>query len=522
VLRVIDPVNRRKQGQPEISTKRAISIFLYRNERKTNMNAIEKRFQPLFTPRSVAFIGASNKPGKWGSIVLANLIKYGFQGPIYPINPKEETVQGLRAYPRIAQVPETPDLAVIVVPPPAVLPVIGECVAKGVRAGVLITAGFAELGAEGARLQAEIADRARAGGIMLVGPNCNGIMSPTSKLHTAMPPVYPPPGPVAVVSQSGNVGTSIIRRGMKKGFGVSRFVSSGNEADLHCEDYFRFLAGDPETKVILSYIEGFRDGSRFFEIAREVTQKKPLIILKAGGTPAGATAAKSHTAALAGSDSVFDAICKQTGVIRADNIDDLANIGMGFIRQPLPQGRRVGIVTAGGGWGVLAADACAREGLEVPALSEETIAELDTFLPPWWTRSNPVDLVAGLRPDHLARSLECVLKSPQIDGAIFLGLMPALPWRGIPPSPDREVMEERLQDVLAVIRSMFDTFMGLADQYQKPVVVGSEIPDLTADFENRIALALGEKEYVCHTRPEDAAMVMARLAGYAEYLRNGG
>lgn len=483
------------------------------------MSEVEKRFQPLFHPRSVAFIGASNKPGKWGSIVLANLINNGFPGAIYPINPGEAKVQGLKAYPQIGDVPEIPDLVVIVVPPSVILPVIGECVAKGVRAGVVITAGFAELNVVGEKLQQEMVDCARAGGMILVGPNCNGIISPPGKLHVAMPPVFPAPGPIAVVAQSGNVATSIARRGMKKGFGVSRFVSSGNEADLRCEDYFQYLAGDPETKVILSYIEGFRDGKRFFEIANEVTKKKPVIMLKAGGTNAGARAAKSHTAALAGSDSIFEGTCRQAGIIRAKNMDDLTDIGIGFVRQPLPRGRRVGIVTAGGGWGVLAADACAEAGLEVPTLPGEILAELDTFLPAWWSRSNPVDLVAGLRGDHLGKSLECLLRCAEIDGVLLLGIMPALPLEPLPPSPGPEVIEQRLQALLRRIRDIFDEFMGLADQYQKPVIIGSELPVFIGDLEDRMALMLGQTGFVCYPSPEDAAMVMASLVRYAEYLR---
>jgi acyl-CoA synthetase (NDP forming) len=481
---------------------------------------MRERLRMLFHPRSIAFIGASNRPGKWGFIILANLINGGFKGAIYPINPSESQVQGLQAYRKIGDLPEVPDLAVIVVPPPVVPPVIGECVDKGIRAGVVITAGFGEVGSAGERLQREMLERARAGGMILVGPNCNGIMSPPWGLYVAMPPVFPLPGPMAVVAQSGNVATSIARRGMKKGFGISRFVSSGNEADLHCEDYFEYLSEDPETRVILSYIEGFRDGRRFFSIAKEVSRKKPIIMLKAGATGAGAKAAMSHTAAMAGSDAAFEGAYRQAGIIRAMNIDQLANMAAGFVRQPLPSGRRVGIVTAGGGWGVLAADACAEAGLEVPALPGVTIEELDRFLPAWWSRSNPVDLVAGLRPDHLGRSLECLLRCPTLDGIILLGIMPALPLEPLPPSAGPEVVEERLEAVLEATRGVFNEFMGLADHYQKPVVIASEFPVSVENLENRMALMLGQMGHVCYPSPEDAAMTMAGLARYAEYLRS--
>ncbi len=482
------------------------------------MLEIVERFQPLFHPNSVAFIGASNKPDKWGSIILSNLISGGFKGPIYPVNPGEAEIQGLKSYPRIAHVPDTPDLAVIVVPPPSVPQVIGECVTKGVRAGVVITAGFAEVGNEGEDLQLEMVNRARAGGMILVGPNCNGIICPQANLHVAMPPLFLPPGQVAVVAQSGNVATSIARRVMKKGLGISCFVSSGNEADLHCEDFFQYLAEDPETKVILSYIEGFRDGKRFFEIAREVIKKKPIIMLKAGSTNAGAKAAMSHTAALAGSDSAFDGVRRQTGIIRAKSIDDVTNIGVGFIRQPLPRGRRVGVVTAGGGWGVLAADACAEAGLEVLSLPEETIAELDAFMPAWWNRANPVDLVAALRPDHLWKALGCLLRCSEIDGVILLGIMPALPLRPLPPSASPQEIEKQLQETLTGIRDAFQESLSLADRYQKPVIVASEFPTTSVDIESRMDGMLGKMGGVCYFTPEDAAMVMASLANYAEHI----
>jgi acyl-CoA synthetase (NDP forming) len=484
------------------------------------MSDVVAKFQPLFYPKSVAFIGASNKPGKWGSIILTNLINGGFNGPIYPINPGETAeIQGLKSYPTIADVPDNPDLAVIVVPPPSVPQVIDECVNKGVRAGVVITAGFAEVGDAGQDLQLEMVNRARTGGMILVGPNCNGIMCPPANLHAAMPPIFPAPGKVAVVSQSGNVATSIARRVMKKGLGISCLVSTGNEADLHCEDFFRYLAEDPETEVIMSYIEGFRDGRRLFEIVSEVTRKKPVIMLKAGSTGAGARAAKSHTAALAGSDSSFNGVRRQAGIIRAKNMEDLINIGLGFIRQPLPRGRRVGIITAGGGWGVLAADACAEAGLEVLTLPEKTIAELDAFMPAWWNRGNPVDLVAGLQPDHLWKAVECVLRCSEIHGVILLGIMAALPFRPLPTSLEPEEIEKAIQEILRGMRDAFHKILGMADRYQKPVIVASEFPSTALDIENQLASMVGQIGGVCYLRPEDTAMVMAGLAYYAEYLR---
>jgi len=352
------------------------------------------RFNPLFNARSVVLIGASSNPGNWGHVMLKNLINGGFEGNIYPINPDTDELLGKKVYKTLAEVPETPDLAVIAVPPQAVPGAMRACTDKGIKAAVVITAGFAELGDEGRRLQDQMVETARANGMVMVGPNCNGIMSPWAKLYVDFPSFHVPPGSMAIVCQSGGVVDGLARQSMIKGLGCSLCVASGNEADLHMEDYLAYLADDPRTSVILCYIEGFKDAGRFYRIVREVTKKKPVVACKAGRTQAGAKAAMSHTASIAGSDEIFDGICKQAGVLRAKNLHHLFNVGTAFMNQPLPKGRRIGIVTAGGGWGVMAADECVSLGMEMARLPDETIKRLDAFLPAWWNRGNPVDLVA--------------------------------------------------------------------------------------------------------------------------------
>ena len=388
---------------------------------------IKGKFKLLFEPRSIAFLGASRDPQKWGFRILANIRTGKFEGKIYPVNPKGGEILGLKVYGSVGEIPETPDLAVIVVPPTSVVDAIKECTNKGIQAGVVITAGFAEIGKEGAKIQHDMVKAAQSGGMILVGPNSFGILNPSSKLHSQMPPIFPYPGPIAVLSQSGNLVATVARMVMAKGFGCSKGISSGNEAVLHSDDYLEYLADDPQTKVILSYIEGFKDGHRFFETAKKVTRKKPVIMLKAGETPAGARAAKSHTASLAGSDTLFEAMCKQAGITRVRNLEEFVNTGLAFLCHPLPQGRRVGIVTAGGGWGVLAADACAKLGLDVISLPDNTLRELDSFLPAWWNRGNPVDLVAGAFGDAMMKSVEVIMRCPVVDGVIMMGLMPAMP-----------------------------------------------------------------------------------------------
>jgi acyl-CoA synthetase (NDP forming) len=483
------------------------------------VSVINDRFMPLFNAKSIALVGASNDHGKWGFIMLKHLVDGDFRGAIYPVNPGEQEILGLKVYKSVSSLPETPDLAVVVVPPPAVLPVVKECVNKGIKSGIIITAGFAELGDEGARLQREIAETARKGGMIFVGPNCNGVMSPWNKQYLMFPTFLVPPGPVAVVAQSGNVMDSLARQVMLHGQGCSVCIASGNEASLHAEDYLEYLAEDSRTKVILCYIEGFKDGRRFSEVASRVSMRKPIIMLKAGKTQAGARAAASHTASIAGSDVIFDAVCKQSGVIRAKSLDEMVNLGMAFLRQPLPRGRRLGIVTAGGGWGVLAADACAELGFDVVRLPDGAIRELDKILPAWWNRGNPVDLVAGAATDSIFKAVEIVMRCDNVDCMMFLSIMPALRVRGFD-LPADEAERAKFSDILvaAVVEAM-EEFNALADKYKKPLLVATEHMWATLSEEASIGYTLGRQNAICYHMPHQAASVLNGLAAYSEYLK---
>jgi acyl-CoA synthetase (NDP forming) len=483
------------------------------------LSNLSDKFTFLFNARSIALVGASNDRGKWGFIMLKHLVDGGFEGRIYPVNPVEKEILGLSVCRSVIALPETPDLAVIVVPPPAVLPVINECVRKGIKAGIIITAGFAELGEEGARLQRDIADAARNGGMIFVGPNCNGVMSPWNRQYLMFPSFHVSPGPVAVVAQSGNVMDSLARQLMLHGLGCSLCIASGNEASLMCEDYLEYLGNDPHTQVILCYIEGFKNGRRFREIASEVSKKKPIIMLKAGKTKAGARAASSHTAAVAGSDNIFDAVCKQSGVIRARSLDELVQMGQAFLRQPLPSGPRIGILTGGGGWGVLAADACSELGFDVVKLPEATIRKLDKLLPAWWNRGNPVDLVAGATADNIFKAINLVMQCANVDCMMFLSIMPALRVRGfdLPTDPSERVKASGAM-VKAVIKCMED-LNAMADRYKKPLVVATEHIWANLSEEANIGCTLGQHNCFCYHMPDHAAAVLKGLLEYGEYVR---
>ncbi|MCX6007277.1 MAG: CoA-binding protein [Chloroflexi bacterium] len=476
-------------------------------------------FNKFFAPDSLALIGASNDPRKWGFRILGNIILGGYQGRVYPINPTKEEILGKKVYKSLADVPESPDLAVIVVPPPAIVDAVKDCIDKGIKAAVVITAGFAEIGERGAALQAEIVVEAKKGGLRLIGPNCFGLVSPYQKLYSQMPPVYPPAGSLALVSQSGNVGATIARRAMLLNFGISRMVSTGNEADLHTEDFMEFLGTDDKTKVILSYVEGFKNGRRFFEVAKEVTKRKPLIMIKVGETEAGASAARSHTASLSGADNVFEGICRQTGIVRVHNINELMNVGYGFLCNPLPKGRRVAITTLGGGWGVLAADACAKLGLQVVKLSEEVLKELDSFLPGWWTRNNPVDLVAG-DADVQIRVIETLARYEQADSVIALGVPFPMIWRSPMPLTEDE-RKKKIQDVIDHYVRVFQQIKDISVRYDKPVIIAAELffPTVFSHLEREIKCAIAANNSFCYTMPDEAAMVLRSMVRYSEYLK---
>ena len=380
-------------------------------------------WQAFFHPRSVAVVGASRDPQKWGFTLLFNILKGGYKGRVFPVNPREKEILGLPVYANMAGIPDPVDLAILVVPPADVPEVIRDCGKNGTKAGIVITAGFGEMGPEGKTLQETLTALAKGFGMNLMGPNCQGIVSTEgASLYAHMPPQFPPPGPVGVVSQSGNLATSFITAGEAIGLGFSLIISSGNEADLQTTDFLEALTEDPGTEVIISYLEGAKDGRKFLEKTKEASRKKPFIIVKAGQTEAGVKAAFSHTGALSGSDALFEALFTQAGAIRAETIEEAIDISAALVSQPLPKGRGVGVVTLGGGWGVLAADYCAKAGLIVGDLSSVMIKALNEVLPPWWNRLNPVDMVAGSRKGDLITTLELFLKSDRFDGVLMLGL----------------------------------------------------------------------------------------------------
>jgi acetyl coenzyme A synthetase (ADP forming)-like protein len=382
----------------------------------------------VFRPRSVAVIGASGRPGNLGGVIFANLLAQGFVGPVYPVHPHAAFVHSVRAYPSVADLPEAPELAVIVVPAPRVLETVEACGVRGVRAVVVITAGFGEVGPAGAALQDALLECVRRHGMRMIGPNCLGVLNRAEsvRLDATFAPAWPPPGPIAFSSQSGALGLAILEYAKEVGIGISQFVSVGNKADVSGNDLLEYWEHDPATRVILLYLESFGNPRRFLEIAGRVGRDKPIIAVKSGRTRAGRRAAASHTGALAGTDTAVDALCAQSGVVRTNTIEELFDVALLLAHQPAPRGNRVGIVTNAGGPGIMASDACEAHGLEVPALHEDTVRALEAFLPPEASTRNPVDMIASATPESFEQAVRLVAGDPNVDSVLVIFVPPVV------------------------------------------------------------------------------------------------
>jgi len=376
--------------------------------------------QAFFEPRSIAVIGASREEGKLGHAVLQSLIRSGFPGKIYPINPKADELLGYKAYPSVLDCPGEVDLAVILIPGRFVPGVMKECGEKGVQGVIVISAGFREVGAEGMRLEQELVEIARQYGMRVVGPNCLGYMDTITPYDASFAPLMPDNGPVAFMSQSGAIASSILDLAKKKGLGMSRFVSLGNKADLNETDFLIAWGGDDKTDVIMAYLEDIKDGAAFMNAAREVTKTKPVISIKSGSTSAGTRAVSSHTGALAGSESAYNAAFRQVGVIRAHTIEDLFDYSEAFARQPLIKDDGVCIITNAGGPGVMCADAVEHARLSLASLTAETTNTLRSSLPPAASSLNPVDVLGDAPADRYGLALKVVLADANVNAVVVI------------------------------------------------------------------------------------------------------
>jgi len=378
--------------------------------------------ETIFNPKSVAIVGASEVPGKASERRTRSLLEGGFQGKIFPINPKRDRIFGLPAYPSVAEVPEEVDLVMIVIPPRFIPEAVAQSVQKGAKGIVIITAGLGETGEEGKKIEAEILRIASEGGARVIGPNCSGLFSASAKMNLlGVPPIKP--GPFCILAQSGNIIDSLTHYGRLRGVGFSKIISAGNAIGLQFHEYIEYLGEDPDTRVILLYLEGIKEGGRLVEVARQVSQRKPIVAIKVGRTKAGARAAASHTGALAGDDQVVDAALKQAGVIRVANVDELFDVGLCFAGMPLPKGRRVAIFSEGGGDNSIAADNAERAGLEVPLLPPEAQEKIKPHLLQGMPAHNPIDYggTAEENPEVIVRVVEALMEEETVDCLYMTG-----------------------------------------------------------------------------------------------------
>jgi acetate---CoA ligase (ADP-forming) len=460
-------------------------------ERRASIASISR----FMKPRSIAVLGASNKPGI-GNAFVKNLITYGYTGIVYPINPRVEVVSSIKTYPSIMDVPGDVDLAILVVAAEKAQPLVEECARKGVKALVVITAGFSEMGGEGIEREKKLIHTARAYGMRIIGPNCLGILNtdPAISMNATFAPTFPPHGKVAIGTQSGALGGALLVYSYKIGLGLSNFVSIGNRADVSDNELLQYWAEDKDTDIILLYLESFGEPRRFARVARETTAKKPILVVKSGRSSAGARAAASHTGAMMSTDIVSDALFRQTGMIRCNTLEKLFNTATFLANQPLPKGNKVAVLTNGGGAGIMAADALSAEGFQLPILSEKTRNELKTFLPPKASYLNPIDTTAAVSPEQYKRTLKLLLEE-DINAVIVIYIAPIRALLNFMKLAICQVAPEFRQKGIPIMAS----FLGVDDE--KPIL-GSE----------------AEGYIPTYPFPEATAFVMGRAYEYYEHL----
>ncbi|MFH2098743.1 MAG: acetate--CoA ligase family protein, partial [Pseudomonadota bacterium] len=478
----------------------------------------------LFYPKSIAVIGASSRFGKWGHMLYTCLIAGGYAGDIHLVNPKGGTLAGREAFSSISELPDNVDLAVVSIPVAGVLQAIEEMAQKGIHRVVLITSGFGETGPEGKELEKRLADTARRLGVLIMGPNTMGLCNPHVSLYCMGSHVRPGPGSTALVAQSGNMGTQLLAFAEKEGIGIRAFAGSGNEAMITIEDFMDGFAVDDKTRAVVLYLESVKDGRRFYESARRVGRTKPVVVLKGGRTRAGGRAAASHTGAMATDNRVFDAACRQSGIVQVQQPMDLLDLSAAFSSLPLPRGPRVAIMSLGGGWAVVTSDLCNEYGLDVPDLEEGIVQRIDQILPPYWSRSNPVDLVGESDPNIPLTVSEVLAAWDGCDAVINLGIMGRrhalrrMISSAVAADPDADpAFLEKLHQALTAFEMRYtEHLIRLMETYHKPIL---GVPLIT-DETDKTLLQFPDHDYagVFFKTPERAVKALARMWEYKSFL----
>jgi acyl-CoA synthetase (NDP forming) len=479
----------------------------------------------LFYPKSIAFVGASAKIGKWGHLLFTNVAAGQYQGEIYLVNPQGGDIAGKKVFKSVTDVPDPIDLAVVTVPAEKVLSLIPEFEKKAIKNVLLISSGFGEVGVEGKALEYELVEKARAAGILIFGPNTMGICNPYISLYCTGTHVRPKAGSTVLVTQSGNLGTQLLAFAAKEDIGIRAFGGSGNEAMITIEDALDGFEIDELTKTVVLYIESIKNGRRFFESAKRVGKIKPVIILKGGRTSAGANAAASHTGAMASDVKVFMAACRQAGVILAESSMDLLDLSAAFSSLPLPKGNRVGLLTLGGGWGVVASDLCVENGMDVPKLSGEVISRINKLLPPFWSHANPIDVVGDMNPETYMKILEELIQWPECDAIIHMGIIGRIimikatleSTITVDNKYNIKFMEDALRHVENFEKQIIELTVKLMEKYNKPIMGVY----LLNDDKSRTVTDVDGCRYngVNFISPERAVKALGKMYKYAEWLK---
>jgi acetyltransferase len=481
-----------------------------------------EQFRALFEPRGVLVAGASTHPGKFGFVSLHNILASGYEGRVFATNLEGSPVLGVDTFRSIDELPGgAADLVFVCTPKAANAELLRSCAKKGIRAAFLTTAGYGEAGNEGRRDEAELVDLCDELGILLAGPNGQGVVSTPASLCAQIVAPYPPAGSIGVASQSGNFVSSFMNWSCATGIGISRAVSAGNAAATSIADYLAYYAGDGATSVGLAYVEGIADGRGFFESMRSVASRMPLVLVKGGATAGGARAASSHTGSLATDDRVFDGACRQAGAIRARTIEEAFEAAATFASQPRPRGNRVVVMTTAGGWGVVTADAISRSRvLELAALPDDLLAEIDTRLPPRWSRNNPVDLAGGETRDTIPEVLEMIAAHDAVDAIVYLGLGiqsnqarmmkdgPFYPDHGL----ERIVAYHERQDA-----RFAEAAASISTAHGKPILTATELA--VADPSNAGPATVRATGRLCYSSANRAVTALEHLVRDAEFRR---
>jgi len=481
-------------------------------------------FDALFDPAGVIVAGASSHPGKFGFVALHNILRHGYRGRVLATNLEGGEVLGVPCATSIEELPDgAADLVFVCTPASANVDLLRACAAKGVRAAFLTSAGYGEAGPEGRRAEEELVSLAEELGILLAGPNGQGVVSTPSALCAQIVAPYPPSGRIAIASQSGNFVSSFMNYAVQTDVGISRAVSAGNAAAVTVPDYLEYFAADPETAVGLAYVEGVPNGREFFDRVRGVTEVKPLVVLKGGTTAGGQRAAASHTGALATDDRIFDGMCRQAGVTRAGTVEEAFEAAATFATQPLPKGPRTVVLTTAGGWGVVTADAIARSQLELLPLPDDLRDEIDQRLPPRWSRNNPVDCAGGETRETIPELLEVIASHDDVDALIYLGIgIQANQARSMKTGPfypdhglERIVTFHERQDARYA-----EAAAAASDATGKPVLVATELAIAQPDNPGPAGVRAGGR--VCYQASNRAVSALEHLWRHSQWrMRRG-